>query len=109
MTYPRRFSMPQEQTTPPSCPKCQGPLAPKTVRTTIWQEDRVAIVEDIPAHVCGSCMEQFYDDDVSDALRGLVEEGLPAEAAQKEILVPVFSLEGRIRTRKALPEDSYVD
>ena len=54
-------------------------------------------------------MEQFYDDDVSDALRRLVEEGFPAEAVQREILVSVYSLEGRIRTRKALPEDSYVD
>ena len=103
--------MPPEQTdsTSPSCPRCDEALAPKTVRTTIWREDRVTIVEDIPAHVCGSCMEQFYDDDVSDALRVLVAEGFPAEAADKEIQVPVFSLKGRIRTRKALPEDSYVD
>ena len=101
--------MPEDQTPLPSCPKCQEALAPKTVRTTIWQEDRVAIVENIPAHVCGACLEQFYDDDVSDALRALVEEGLPAEAAEKEILVPVFSLEGRIRKRRAMPEDTYVD
>ncbi len=76
--------MPPEQTTSPGapCPRCQEPLAAKTVRTTIWQGDRVAIVEDIPAHVCGSCMEQFYDDDVSDALRRLAEEGFPAETAR---------------------------
>ena len=80
-----------------------------TVRTTVWREDRVAIVEDIPAHVCDSCVEQFYDEDVSDALRRLVEKGLPAEDAQREITVPVFSLEGRIRKRKQLPEDTYVD
>ena len=86
-------------------------MTSKKVRTTIWQDDRVAIVEEIPAHVCGSCMEQLYDDDVSDALRRLVEEGFPVEAAQREILVPVFTLEGRIRTRKAIPEDedTYVD
>ena len=84
-------------------------MTAKTVRTTIWQDDRVVIVEDIPAHVCGSCMEQFYDDNVSDALRRLAEEGFPAEAAKKEMVVPVFSLAGRIRTRKAIPEDSYVD
>jgi YgiT-type zinc finger domain-containing protein len=81
----------------------------KTVRTTIWQGDRVAIVEGIPGYVCGFCLEQFYDDDVSEALRRLAEEGFPAEAARKEIMVPVFSLEGRIRTRKAATEDSYVD
>ena len=84
-------------------------MSAATVRTTVWHEDRVAIVEDIPAHVCDSCMEQFYDEDVSDALRGLVEQGLPAESAEREITVPVFSLEGRIRKRKPLPEDSYVD
>ena len=102
--------MPPEPTAPgETCPRCQAALAAKTVRTTIWQGDRVAIVEDIPAHVCNSCMEQFYDDDVSDALRRLAEDGFPAEAAVREIRVPVFSLQGRIRTRKSPPEDSYVD
>lgn len=81
----------------------------KKVRTTVWQGDRVAIVEDIPAHVCDSCMEQFYDEDVSEALRRLVEEGFPSEAASKNITVPVFTLEGRVRKTKAMPEDSYVD
>jgi len=91
------------------CPRCQQTLVAKTVKTTIWQAERVAIVEDIPAHVCGSCLEQFYDDDVSEALRRLAEQGFPAEAAEKEIRVPVFSLKGRIRKRKAMAEDSYVD
>ena len=84
-------------------------MTAKTVRTTIWQGDRVVIVEDVPAHVCSSCMEQFYDDDVSDALRRLAEEGFPAKAATREIVVPVFSLAGRIRTRNAMAENSYVD
>ena len=103
--------MPPEQTALPgeTCLRCGQVLVVKTVRTTIWQGDRVAIVEDIPAHVCSSCLEQYYDEDVSDALRRLTEEGFPGEAVEREILVPVFSLEGRIRTRKALPEDSHVD
>jgi YgiT-type zinc finger domain-containing protein len=84
-------------------------MAAATVRTTFWHDDRPAIVEDIPALVCSTCMEQFYDDDVSDALRRLAEEGFPAGAAQKEIVVPVFSLKERIRRRVPLPEDSYVD
>ncbi len=92
-----------------SCPRCEGTLIAKTVRTTVWRDDRVVIVEDIPAQVCGSCMEQFYDDAVSDALRRLVEDGFPAEGAKKEIIVPVFSLEGRVRTPGPVPEDSYVD
>ena len=91
------------------CPRCEASLVPQTVRTAIWQDDRVAIVEDIPGYVCNSCMEQFYDDDVSDALRRLTEESFPSTEADREISVPVFSLKTRIRKRQAMPEDSYVD
>lgn len=80
-----------------------------TVRTVFWRDDRPAIVEDIPAHVCGTCMEQFYDDEVSEALRRLAEDGFPRGAATAEIVVPVFSLKGRIQPRQPLPDDSYVD
>ena len=84
-------------------------MVAKTMRTAIWQGDRVAIVEDIPALVCGQCSEQFYDDPVSDALRRLAEDGFPAHAATSEILVPVFSLKDRIQKPKQMPEDVYVD
>lgn len=79
------------------------------MRTAIWQGDRLAVVEDIPALVCRSCGEQYYDDDVSEALRRLNEAGFPDAEARAIIEVPVFSLEGRIRKRKPLPEDTYVD
>lgn len=102
------MSTEEESVTVP-CPRCESTLASQTVRTAIWQDDKVAIVEDIPAHVCRSCMEQFYDEDVSDALRQLTEDGFPASQANREISVPVFSLKSRIRERRALPEDSYVD
>ena len=91
------------------CPRCGGALAATTVRTTIWQGDRVAIVEDIPAHVCEACLEQFYDDAVSEALRRLSEDGFPAAKADREITVPVFSLSSRIQARPPLPDDTYVD
>lgn len=104
-------SSPTKDTEPPAapCPRCGGALAATTVRTTIWQGDRVAIVEDIPAHVCEACLEQFYDDAVSEALRRLSEEGFPAAKADREITVPVFSLAGRVQARPVLPDDTYVD
>ncbi len=92
------------------CRRCEGVVTPTTVRTAIWSnDDSLAIVEDIPAWVCGSCMEQYYDEDVSDALRTLIERGFPASDAKKQITVPVFSLEGRVRVRVSLPEDTYLD
>jgi len=91
------------------CPRCGAVLTPTTVRTSIWHGERVAIVEDIPAHVCSACLEQFYDDDVSEALRRLAEEGFPSTKATREILVPVFSLAERVAKRVTLPDDTYVD
>ena len=91
-----------------NCPRCGEPLAAQTVRTAIWQGERLAVVEDIPAFVCSGCLEQFYDDDVSDALRRLTEHGLPSDDAVREISVPVFSLEGRLR-RRAVAEGADVD
>ena len=84
-------------------------MVAKTMRTAIWQGDRVAIVEDVPALVCGSCNEQFYDEPVSDALRRLAEDGFPVHAATSEMVVPVFSLKERIREPKQIPEDVYLD
>jgi len=91
------------------CPRCREALVETTVRSAIWQGPRMAVVEDIPALVCSGCAEQFYDDDVSDALRKLNELGFPEEQAKATMVVPVFSLEGRIRTRRELPEDVHVD
>lgn len=94
---------------PALCPKCNQLLSQMKIRTAIWQKDRLAVVEDIPALVCPTCTDQYYDDDVSEAIRRLNETGFPESAANRVIQVPIFSLEGRIRTRKPLPEDSYVD
>jgi len=102
---------PETPAAPPmQCPRCEGQAIATTVRTAIWRaDDSLAIVEDIPARVCNQCMEQYYDEDVSDALRLLMEAGFPAGDAKKVITVPVFSLDGRIRQRVELPEDTYLD
>jgi len=44
------------------------------VRSAFWHEDRLVIVEGIPALVCGSCSEQYFDDRTVvalDLLRGV--------------------------------------
>ncbi len=84
-------------------------MVARTMRTALWQGDRVAIVEDIPAHVCKACGEQCYDQPVSDALRRLAEDGFPKSAAREEVTVPVFSLRGRVLETMSAPEDVYVD
>jgi YgiT-type zinc finger domain-containing protein len=61
------------------------------VRSAFWQDDRLVVVEDIPALVCGSCAEQFYDDPTVVGLDLLRGEGFSSENARAELRVPVFS------------------
>ncbi len=83
------------------CPRCDQPMRSATVKTVIWQGDQLFVVEDIPAQVCGSCLEQYYDENVTDALRRLTEDQFPAAEIKRQVLVPFFSLTGRIQTRTA--------
>jgi YgiT-type zinc finger domain-containing protein len=92
-----------------ACPRCRAPLTEASVRTVIWQGDAAVIVEDIPAFVCGSCMEQFYDDAVSNALRRLAERPMSVAEADRVATVPVVSLKARLDGAPRIPEDVLVD
>ena len=98
-----------DQSSEPSipCPRCGGTAHSATVKTAIWRGDRLFVVEDIPAQICSSCMEQFYDEETSDALRRLTEENFSSISPRTEVLVPIFSLEGQIL--RASPSDDEVD
>jgi YgiT-type zinc finger domain-containing protein len=66
------------------------------VRSAFWHDDRLVVVEDIPAIVCGACSAQSFEDTtvvVLDLLRG---EGFPAGKARGELRVPVFSFRDRV-------------
>ncbi len=88
------------------CPRCGDTARSALVRTAIWRDDRLYVVEDIPAQVCNSCMEQFYDEETSDALRRLTEENFSSLEPRREVLVPIFSLEGQIHRRPVSEQES---
>ena len=93
------------------CPRCSQPMRSATVKSAIWRDDRLFLVEDIPAQVCDSCIEQFYDQETSDALRRLTEDGFSSVEPKREIAVPIFSLESHIRKRTSSEseEEVYAD
>ena len=80
-----------------------------TVKTAIWRGERLFVVEDIPAEVCDACREQFYDEETAEALRRLTEEDFASVPPNREVLVPIFSLEGRILRRPAPAEETIGD
>ncbi|HMK69475.1 MAG TPA: YgiT-type zinc finger protein [Xanthobacteraceae bacterium] len=74
------------------CTHCQSPtLKVARVRSAFWHDDRLVVIEDVPALVCEACGEQYYDDNTVVALDLLRGDGFPAERAVKELRVPVFS------------------
>ena len=81
-----------------TCEQCgEGALREERVRSAFWHDDRLVVIEDIPALVCERCQEQYYDDSTVariDLLRG---EGFPPERAQAELRVPVFSPDAGLR------------
>lgn len=84
------------------CAHCDSPNVHSThVRSAFWHDERLVVVEDLPAMVCEACHEQFYDDQtmvVLDLMRG---DGFPVEKARRELRVPVFSFHDRLAPQRA--------
>jgi YgiT-type zinc finger domain-containing protein len=78
------------------CPRCGNPMRAGLVKTTMVVQDKLYMVEDIQAMVCDECVEQFYDEDTTDALRRLSQDGFPPAEIVREILVPVYSIKPRM-------------
>jgi YgiT-type zinc finger domain-containing protein len=61
------------------------------VRSAFWHDDRLVVVEGIPAFVCGHCGEQFYEDSTAIGLDRLRGGGFPPHEAVRTLEVPVFA------------------
>ncbi len=75
-----------------ACPVCESAdtrLA--RVRSAFWHDDRLVVIEDVPALVCNTCGEQFYDDATVRLIDRMRANGFPPEDAVGELRVPVFS------------------
>jgi YgiT-type zinc finger domain-containing protein len=81
------------------CPQCGSThLRESLVKSALWHGERLVLVEDIPALVCGGCGERFYDDATSMQLDLLRGEGFPVEQAVAHATVPVFRFSHRVPT-----------
>ncbi|MHC4066641.1 MAG: type II toxin-antitoxin system MqsA family antitoxin [Planctomycetota bacterium] len=89
--------MEQDQQLPETCEQCgNSTLRSELVRSAFWHEERLVVVENVPALVCAHCSERYFDDTtvmLIDLLRG---EGFPPEKARGELRVPVFVLQDSV-------------
>lgn len=81
------------------CPVCESAnTRHASVNTAFWHDDRLVVIEDVPALVCGTCGEQFYDDAAVNLIDRVRETGFPPDEAICELRVPVFSCKSVERT-----------
>lgn len=82
------------------CPVCESTDTHHAhVRSAFWHNDRLVVIEDVPALVCNTCGEQFYDDAAVLLIDRMRQNGFPPEHVDRELCVPVFSC-----TKAALSE-----
>lgn len=79
-----------------TCAQCGSDnLHFRTVRSAFWHDERLVVVDDIPAVVCESCHEQYYDDFIAVQIDRLRGAGFPPDLAHGELRALVFSLRAR--------------
>jgi YgiT-type zinc finger domain-containing protein len=89
-----QLSLAPEDDAAPSlrCMSCGSPdVHENRVRSAFWHDDRLVVVEGIPALVCERCGDQFYDDRTAIGLDILRGRGFPAEQAVRTLEVAVFA------------------
>jgi YgiT-type zinc finger domain-containing protein len=74
------------------CPVCESTdTRHAEVRSAFWHDDRLVVIEDVPALVCNTCGEQFYADASVFLIDQMRQKGFPPEDVVRELRVPVFS------------------
>jgi YgiT-type zinc finger domain-containing protein len=74
------------------CPVCESTdTRHDHVRSAFWHNDRLVVIEDVPALVCNTCGEQFYADGTVYLIDQMRQRGFPPEDVVRELCVPVFS------------------
>lgn len=75
-----------------ACPVCESAnTGVAFVRSAFWHNDRLVVIDDVPALVCRACGEQFYDDGTVRVIDRMRANGFPPEDAVGELTVPVFT------------------
>lgn len=78
--------------TPHTCQYCGAKTREDVVNMALWEGERLVIIADVPAQICETCYEQFYDDSTMFKIDKLRAHRFPRGKAREVIEVPVFSL-----------------
>lgn len=73
------------------CPECGGIARPDKGHMVLFAGQRLVLIEDIPAYVCGVCYEQLFSEEIQAKVERVRAGQVGDELCRREIRVPVFS------------------
>lgn len=72
-----------------TCEYCGGPIIEKRVTLHREVQGRYVLIENVPAGVCAECGTRYY---AANVLKTIEESLRGRRQAEREVLVPVYSL-----------------
>jgi YgiT-type zinc finger domain-containing protein len=79
------------------CPECESATEQDDVNVSLWEAERLVLIENVPVRICPQCQEQYYDQETRLEIEKLRSRGFPREEAARVVETPVFSLPPRNR------------
>ncbi|OBY27112.1 type II toxin-antitoxin system MqsA family antitoxin [Leisingera sp. JC1] len=75
----------------PLCGRCgQNQLERQHVKTAVWREAELMVVENIPALVCPACGEEFIGSETAAELQRMCQNGESTAGLVSRLIVPVI-------------------
>jgi len=62
------------------------------VKMSLWEGERLVIVENVPARICRDCGEHYYEQSVRLQIEKLRSDGFPVASAARIVETLVFTL-----------------
>ena len=74
------------------CHFCGGTVKTQQVDVMRQWKGRYVLIENVPAHVCTQCGEQYYDADVAETMDQIMRTSESELGAKREICIPVVEM-----------------
>lgn len=76
-----------------TCPFCGARTYHDRGRMALMIEDRVILIEDVPARICRGCLEEFYDEDILAKVEHARGRRLSGVEPRRRVETPVYAWE----------------
>ena len=68
------------------CSNCKGTLEEQLTTYTQWYEERLVVIENVPAWVCEQCGETYFDPEIVDRVQQLIwSEAEPVRVVETDV------------------------